>query len=68
MSNYIVLLEVFTFENGSRRTQLNLRNVKITDLTSARKVIDKQLKVDGFKYTKKERESYYIKMLTKVDE
>lgn len=68
MSNYICTIEVFTLENGRRRTQMNLRNVKITDLESARKAISKQLKVDGSTFTKKERDSYYITMLARVEE
>lgn len=68
MSNYIATIEVYAADGVIRRTQMNLRNVIITDLKSARQAIDKQLLVDGFEYTQKELDAYYIALLVKVDE
>lgn len=67
MGNYIATIEVYK-ATTTRTTQVNLRSVTITDLESARKAIDNQLKTDGFEYTQEELDAYYITMLAKVDE
>ena len=69
MSNYIVLIAIYDKHGDAvRRTQVNVRNVVITDLESAREAIEEGLKRDGFEFTKEERKKYLITMLAKVDE
>lgn len=71
MGNYIVGI-VWYKGNGTvgRRTDLNLRNVTITDLQSARKAIEYQFEErDGFEFHGEfNRDSYYIANLCKVDD
>lgn len=71
MSNYIAGIVWYKGDGTvGRRTDLNLRDVTITDLESARKAIEYQFeKRDGFDFHEPfNRDNYYVAQLCRVDD